>query len=262
MTGPQHERSKTHPLVSVIIPTRDRVGFLRRAVASVLKQSQSDLELIIVDDASVDGTAAYLAEMERQDGRVRVLRNSAPRGGAGARNEGISESLGQWIAFLDDDDEWLPEKLQRQLQMLSSTASAVACSCSFVMRFSWGRSKFIRVPSNVTLRQLLLENQLGSASLCMCSSEVLREIGGFDARLPSAQDQDRWARLRQRGNVVVCDEALVLYRAHGGRRITNNMQSQYLGARRFYFKHRPMMDAADRRRRLARHCFLMSRQET
>jgi glycosyltransferase involved in cell wall biosynthesis len=262
MTDPQCEPSPTRPLVSVVIPTRDRVELLRRAAASVLKQSQDDLELIIVDDASEDGTAAYLAELASRDSRVRTVRNALPRGGAGARNEGISRSRGQWIAFLDDDDEWLPEKLQRQLRMLQSTASAVACSCNFVMHFSSGRSKVVQLTANATLQQLLFDNQLGSASLCICSNKVLKEIGGFDVKLRSAQDQDLWARVRQQGDVVVCSEALVLYRAHGGRRITNNMLSQYLGARRFYFKHRRMMDQANRRRRMARNCFLMSRQET
>ena len=262
MTGPQCEPSATRPLVSVVIPTRDRLELLRHAVNSVLKQSQADLELIIVDDASEDGTAGYLAELQRHYDRIRTLRNAVPCGGAGARNQGISHSRGQWIAFLDDDDEWLPEKLQRQLQLLDSSASAVACSCNFVMRFSSGRSKLVQVPPYATLQQLLLENELGSASLCICSSKVLRDIGGFDASLRSGQDQDLWVRVRQHGDVVVCGEPLVLYRAHAGRRITNNMQSQYIGARRFYFKHRRMMDPLCRRGRMARNCYLMSRQST
>jgi glycosyltransferase involved in cell wall biosynthesis len=262
MTDPQFEQSPAWPLVSVVIPTRDRLEFLRLAAVSVLRQSQDDLELIIVDDASEDGTAAYLVELARRDCRVRTVRNAVPQGGAGARNLGISQSRGHWIAFLDDDDEWLPEKLQRQLQRLKSTASAVACSCNFIMRFSSGRSKMVQVVPDATLQQLLFENELGSASLCICSSNVLKGIGGFDARLRSAQDHDLWVRVRQQGDVVVCDEALVLYSAHARPRITNNMQSQYHGARRFYFKHRHIMDASGRRRRVARNCFLMSRQET
>jgi glycosyltransferase involved in cell wall biosynthesis len=260
MSAQQGESKPARPLVSVVIPTRDRQSLLLRAVDSVLQQSERDLELIIVDDASSDDTAAFLARLMRRDERVRTVRNAHPGGAAAARNQGIALGRGQWIAFLDDDDEWMPEKLQRQLQLLQSTPSAVACSCNFVMRFSSGRSKLVRVAPNATLQQLLFENELGSASLCVCSSAVLNDIGGFDASLPSAQDQDLWARVRQRGNVVVCAEPLVLYRAHTGRRITNDMQSQYLGARRFYFKHRHMMDAACRRGRMARSCFLMSRQ--
>jgi glycosyltransferase involved in cell wall biosynthesis len=259
-SSPQIEPGGARPLVSVVIPTRDRMHFLMRAVDSVLKQSQGDLELTIVDDASQDGTAAYLVQLQRNDARVQSVRNDVARGGAGARNQGIAASRGQWIAFLDDDDEWLPGKLQRQLQMLQSAPSAVACSCDFIMRYSSGRSKMVRVTQHATLQQLLFQNELGSASLCMCSSTVLKSIGGFDTNLPSAQDQDLWARLRQQGDVVVCSEPLVLYSAHGGRRITNDMQAQYLGARRYYFKHRDNMDLRCRRDRMARSCYLMSRQ--
>jgi glycosyltransferase involved in cell wall biosynthesis len=250
------------PLVSVVIPTRDRVNYLKRAAESVLRQTQTDWELIIVDDASQDGTAAYLSELVGRDNRVRFTRNATARGGAGARNEGILESRGRWIAFLDDDDEWLPEKLQRQLQLMQESNSAVACSCNYVMRFASGRSRLVQLPANVTLEQLLLRNRLGSASLCLCSGVVLKEIGGFDATLKSAQDQDLWVRLRERGTVLVCAAALVLYRSHTGPRITNNMLSQYLGARRFYFKHRGMMSRPGRRRRMAHNCYLMSRQPT
>lgn len=262
MTGLHREPNAAQPLVSVVIPTRDRLSLLQRAVDSVLKQSHRDLEIIIVDDASQDDTAAYLAELERLDARVRTVRNAIPHGGASARNQGISHSRGQWVAFLDDDDEWMPGKLRRQLQRLYSSGSAVACSCNFIMRFPSGRSKLVHVQPNPTLQQLLFKNELGSASLCICSSKVLNDIGGFDASLPSAQDQDLWARVRQQGDVVVCAEPLVLYRAHAGRRITNNMQSQFLGARRFYFKHRGLMDARRRRGRMAHNCFLMSRQST
>jgi glycosyltransferase involved in cell wall biosynthesis len=262
ISSPEGDPSGTRPLVSVVIPTHNRREFLLRAADSVLTQSEADLELIIVDDASEDGTADCIAQLQRQDVRVRALRNVVARGGAAARNQGISHSRGQWIAFLDDDDEWMPAKLQRQLQMLQSSTVAVACSCDFIMQFSSGRSKLVRVAHNPTLQQLLFENELGSTSVCICSRTVLQDIGGFDASLPSAQDQDLWARVRQRGEVLVCTEPLVLYRAHGGRRITNNMLAQYLGARRFYFKHRRLMESHCRRGRMARTCFLMSRQSS
>jgi glycosyltransferase involved in cell wall biosynthesis len=250
------------PLVSVVLPTHDRVQLVRSAVASVLEQSERDLELIVVDDACADGTAAYLAELVRQDERVQVVRNSVSKGGAGARNVGISHSRGKWIAFLDDDDEWLPGKLLRQLEVLGANVAAVACSCSYVIRFPSGASKVVAVPTRVTLRQLLTDNHMGGASLCICASGTLKEIGGLDPAFRSAQDQDLWVRLRQKGDIVACSEPLVLFRAHRGARITNNMQSQYFGSKRFYFKHRHLMDVSIRRRRVAQTCFLMSRQVT
>jgi glycosyltransferase involved in cell wall biosynthesis len=248
------------PLVSVILSTRNRVDLLRGAVASVLGQSEPDLELIVVDDASSDDTERYLASLSAEDARVRVVRNPVPKGGAGARNEGMSLSRGKWIAFLDDDDEWMPTKLRRQLEMLHANGSAVACSCAYVRRLPSGWSTVVTVPSNARLEDLLIENRLGGASLCICSSVVLKSIGGFDERFRSAQDHDLWVRLIQVGTVVVCDESLVIYGAHGGRRVTNDQQAQYAGARRFYFKYRHLMNETLRRRRLSHNCFLMSRQ--
>jgi glycosyltransferase involved in cell wall biosynthesis len=182
------------------------------------------------------------------------------KGGAGARNDGISCSRGEWIAFLDDDDEWMPTKLESQLGALNANLSAVACSCSFVRRFPSGASRLVVVPENVTLRQVLSGSVLGGASMCLCSSNVLREIGGFDPDFRSGQDWDLWARLRQKGVVTTCRESLVLYHAHEGSRITNNMQAQYVGARHFYFKYRCLMDASLRRHRVSYCCFIMSRQ--
>ena len=248
------------PLVSVILPTRDRVKYLDRAVASVLGQSEQHFELIVVNDASSDGTREYLDRLAARDSRVRVIHNAVARGGAGARNAGIACSRADWTAFLDDDDEWMPMKLDRQLEALSANPSAVACSCSYIMRFSSGRSRLVSVPAILTLGQLLVDNQLGSSSACICASKVLRDIGGFDVNFKSAQDHDLWVRLRQTGDVAVCGEALVLYHSHGETRITNNLRTQYLGARHFYLKHRNLMDAPLRRRRLSYNCFIMSRQ--
>jgi glycosyltransferase involved in cell wall biosynthesis len=248
------------PLVSVVLPTRDRVQFLRGAVASVLAQSEQDLELLVIDDASTDGTVAYLADLARSDRRVRVIRNSEAQGGARARNEGIRCARGAWVAFLDDDDEWMPNKLERQLETLTADGTAVACSCGYVKQVGRVWSTPVRVPSRVSVHELLVRNRLGGASMCVCSGKILKEIGGFDAKLRSAQDHDLWLRLRQRGEIVSCSEPLVLLRVHRGVRISNDMQSQYQGARRFYFKHRSLMDADSRRCRLAYNCFVMSRQ--
>jgi glycosyltransferase involved in cell wall biosynthesis len=250
------------PVVSVVIPTRNRVDLLRGAVKSVMQQSEDNFELIVVDDASSDGTPQYLAALAAADARVRVVRNAVPLGGPQARNSGISSARGRWVAFLDDDDEWLPAKLSRQLQMLAADSSAVACSCHYIHRPDFGRSRVIGVPSVFALQQLLFDNPLGSASLCIGATPVLREIGGFDSRLHSGQDQDLWVRLFARGKVLVCAEPLVRYRSHAGPRISNDFGSQYAGARRFYFKHRAAMDESVRRRRVAYSCFLMSRQTT
>jgi GT2 family glycosyltransferase len=248
------------PLVSVILPTHNRVGFIERAVASVLAQSEQDFELIIVDDASSDATPDLLRRLATDDPRIRILHNAQPKGGGGARNTGIEASSGKWIAFLDDDDEWMPTKLARQLAQLADDADAVACGCSFEQHFPSRRARVFRVPENVTLPQILRENVLGGASVCMCSRELLLRIGGFDPQLRSAQDYDLWIRLRQQGRVAVCREPLVKYQEHDGDRITTRIDSQLTGGRRLYFKFRQKMERAARQRHLSFLCFIKSCQ--
>jgi glycosyltransferase involved in cell wall biosynthesis len=248
------------PLVSVILPTRDRLELLRRAVASVRAQTEPRFELIVVDDACSDDTPAFLQQLAVADPRIRMVRNTVPSGGGGARNAGIRLSRAQWVAFIDDDDEWLPHKLERQLQTLQSNRAAVACSCGYLVRSTSGTSKVMAVRANTTVQELLTNNWLGGASTCVCSSEALRDIGGFDPGLRAGQDLDLWVRLRQRAEVAVCAETLVIHRAHAGPRITTDTQSQYLGVRRFYFKHRELMIPATRRHRLSCCCFIMSMQ--
>jgi glycosyltransferase involved in cell wall biosynthesis len=250
------------PLVSVIVPTRDRVELLRRALASVRAQSEQRFELIVVDDVCSDDTPAYLARLAKEDQRIRVVRNSKPSGGGGARNAGIELSRAPWVAFIDDDDEWMATKLERQLRALQCEPAAVACSCSYVVVSGSGASKVIAARPNTTVEELLVYNWLGGASTCVCSRAVLTEIGGFDPKLTAAQDLDLWLRLRQKGRVVVCPETLVVHRAHAGPRITTNTQSQYTGVRRFYFKYRNLMNEATRRHRVSYSSYVMSLQVT
>jgi glycosyltransferase involved in cell wall biosynthesis len=250
------------PLVSVIIPTRDRLELLQRAVASARAQSERRIEVIIVDDASTDGTPAYVASLPALDARIRVVRNASPVGGGGARNAGVERSRGSWVAFLDDDDEWMPRKLERQLQAIEAEPTAVACSCGYLIRSGARRSRAITARASVTLQQLLTDNFLGGASMCLCSAAAFKAIGGFDPELKSAQDLDLWLRLRQRGSIASCAEPLVVHHAHAGARITSNLRSRYLGVRRFLFKHRGLMDVSTRRHWASYCCYLMSMQDT
>ena len=255
------ELGRERPLVSVVLPTHNRVELLAGAVESVLAQTEQRFELIVVDDGSRDATPEYIAALTRRDIRTRSIRLETPRGGGAARNEGIRLSQGDWVAFLDDDDRWLPTKLEKQLTALRAHPTAVAASCGYECVFASRRRKVVTVPSSVKLSELFESNVLGGASLCLVSAQALGSIAGFDTSLVAGQDLDLWVRLRQLGEIVVCREPLVLYHAHDGPRITNNTFSQYAGSRRFYFKHRHLMDGALRRHRVANASFLMSRQD-
>ncbi len=250
------------PRISVVLPTHNRADYLALAVASALAQTESDIELIVVDDASTDNTPELLAHLAVADKRIHVIRNNVSVGGAGARNAGIQASRGEWVAFLDDDDEWLPQKLERQRALLDMTPAAVACSCDYIQISPSGSTKLMQLPQNISFDEILSENRLGGASMCFCSRALIMSIGGFDVQFRSGQDWDLWVRLREQGAVAVCNEPLVRYLSHEGVRISNNMNAQYAGNRRFFFKHRKKMNLEVRRQLLAYCSFIKSRQTT
>lgn len=117
------------PLVSAVIPTRNRPQLVKRAVQSVLAQTLKEIEVIVVIDGPDEPTSVALQEID--DFRLRVIELSTSRGGSGARNAGVIEAKGEWIAFLDDDDQWLPQKLELQLKAGSTSKYVfpIICCC-------------------------------------------------------------------------------------------------------------------------------------
>lgn len=233
-------------LISVVIPTRNRRERLREAIVSVQAQDWAALEIIVVDEASTDGTAEMLAEMAAADLRIRCLRNATPLGGGGARNVGWQAATGDYIAFLDDDDIWLPGKLQRQHALLAACPQATAVSCGFILCIPGRADRIRRLHAPADDQELLRANHLGGASVCLVRRWCLADIGGFDSALRSGQDWDLWLKLHAKGEILVCPEPLVRYVMHADERITGNSRSQYTGRRRIHLRYRPRMNPATR----------------
>jgi glycosyltransferase involved in cell wall biosynthesis len=188
-------------LVSVVIPTHNYGRFLGRAVKSVLTQTYSTVECIVVDDGSTDETPEVLASFV---GSVTVVRQAAS-GPSSARNAGLRVARGAYVAFLDADDEWMPEKLQQQVSLLEDAkAAAVGCGIRVVSADGRlvGRKLFpAQVSDPIDVRRQLRELALrsfwvgGSASGALVRREVLDEVGGWDAGLRVAEDWDLWLRI-------------------------------------------------------------------
>jgi glycosyltransferase involved in cell wall biosynthesis len=134
-------------IVSAVIPTRGRPELLRRAVRSALAQTLREMEVVVIIDGYDPETRLVLRELEQQDRRLRVLVLAISVGGSDARNEGVTAARGEWIAFLDDDDEWLPGKLQAQIEAVTqSTAPVLIGTCRMIARtpgkdYVWPRRK-------------------------------------------------------------------------------------------------------------------------
>jgi glycosyltransferase involved in cell wall biosynthesis len=228
-------------LISVVIPTKNRGQRLIKAIDSAQNQYGINLEILVVDDASLDNTEAIVRALEKNDPRIRYFRHSKSLGGGAARNTGIKNAKGSLVAFLDDDDEWREDKLLIQTNLLKSDLTAVAAASSFTLMRPDGTSKPIYVTSSKNRQNLLKSNHLGGASVCLALRNALLEIGGFDSKLLSCQDWDLWLKLDTLGEILTTNELLVLYNDHQDIRITGNLYNEYQGRKKLHLRYRKEM---------------------
>jgi glycosyltransferase involved in cell wall biosynthesis len=206
--------AQSSPTVSVVIPTRDRRHLLLRAVRSVLAQLHVGLEVLVVDDGSTDRTGEAVVSLD--DPRIRMLRHRSSRGVATARNAGVEAAEGTWIALLDDDDLWAPDKLARQVTAAEEVAARWAYA-GVVEIDETGRILGGEPPPSpeLLLRELPGRNLMpAGSSNVIVRAELLRSSGGFDAALRHLADWDMWLRLARYGPPACVAVPLVAYRLH------------------------------------------------
>ena len=201
------------PLISVIIPTFNRVDVLYRSIYSVLRQTYHDIEIIVVDDGSTDPTRDLVLSIV--DDRTMYVQQKHS-GVSAARNTGISASSGKLIAFLDSDDEWRPDKLERQLELYDGNDYFVCHTDEL-----WLRDGQVVNQKNFHKKQggcffeRALDRCLISPSSVLISRSLLDKAGCFDENLPAAEDYDLWLRITAFYPVTFVDKPLVI--KHGGR---------------------------------------------
>ncbi len=240
---PVAERGLDRLRVSVVIPTHDRAALVGRALRSVLAQTVGDLEVIVVDDGSTDGTARVVADWP--DPRVRLVRFDRCRGVAAARNEGIRQARADLVAFLDSDDEWLPEKLERQLARLeAATDPRVTTVFCLDYRYTpgWGRIPRSGVVHEGDVFASLLRDWTPHPSLALVRRSALLAVGGFDETLPYDEEQDLWLRMAEASqHVVVAAERLVIKHQHAGHQKTTDLGARLEGLEAFDRKWGPVI---------------------
>jgi len=206
------------PIVSVVIPTRNRPAWLKVAVESVLAQTMTDFEIVI----TLNGATSETIEMAKRlaaDPRVKVIETgvlTVP----GARNSGMAAAQGEWIAFLDDDDIWLPRKLEMQLDAARAAGAGVV-TCNYVQFNDHGDI----VPSGLPPRPaglsfaetLLLGNFVSGGSALIVKASIIRAMEGWDERI-SCCDWDLWRRLSFDHEIHYVDQVLLRYRRHAANR--------------------------------------------
>ena len=206
------QENKINPKVSVIIPTYNRAHLLERSMRSVLAQTFKDFELIVVDDGSSDNTSEVVKKFS--DARIRYVKHKINRGGAAARNTGINLAKGDFIAFQDSDDEWLLEKLEKQIRLFESCGSHTGVVyCGFI-KFNKGNALYYP-PANVQQKdgnlslQILRGNFISTQTL-LIRRECFSIAGYFDERLSRFQDWEMIIRLAQSFNFCLVDQPLIV----------------------------------------------------
>jgi glycosyltransferase involved in cell wall biosynthesis len=200
--------------VTVIVPTRNRSALLGMTLRSVLRQQGVDLEVIVVDEASTDDTAAVIASFT--DPRIRVIRHEIAVGVSGARNHGAAEARGDWLAFVDDDDLWAPDKLARQLHAAQEDGRDWAYTGAVVISH---RGEVVRGQPALRPEQVIdaltRYNPIpGGGSNVIMRRTTWLQVGSFDTRLRNTEDWEMWIRLAKHGPPACVFSPLVARRLH------------------------------------------------
>lgn len=234
-----------YPLISAILTTHNRQHLLPRALDSILNQTYPNIEVVVVDDAS-DYSAEKIIHKYQNKIQVKFFRNSVSKGACAARNKGIELAAGMFVSGLDDDDEWMPQRLEK---LYHAYSDEYAFSTSDIAQVYPNRTLIWRKKPILTLEQLLYSNQVGNQALI--KKERMEMIGGFDESLVAAQDYDLWLRLCEKyGDIVNVNEALQkVYFEHSETQISIP-KKQLRGYLQFYQKHKPKMNYSQRKYQL------------
>lgn len=233
-------------MVSVVITTYNREWtIVNRAINSVLAQTVRDLELFIVDDNKDDALSNTIKTNLDLLGRpdVHYLRTNGREGACAARNCGLANSHGEFIAFLDDDDEWYPEKIRKQLEVFSRNNELGLVYCYFTFfdedtdRYTVPRKLFRKFRKGNAFSDLLLTNFIGSTSFPLIRKSALDAVNGFDVEMQSCQDYDVWLRIAAKYPIGFVPEVLAKYHVHSNESIGKNPEKRLNGQSRLIEKN-------------------------
>lgn len=230
-------------MVSVVITTYGRKPeIVERALASVENQTFTDWELIVVDDnegMNELSSSIKIKIEEKNSKKIRYIQMDKNSGACAARNQGIANSAGDFIAFLDDDDEWFPTKLERQIPLFADdrVGFVYAGMLLFYEKEKKKVTSRVKFKNGNVYNELLKYNFIGSTSSVIVRREAILACGGFAEDMPSSQDYETWIRLSKKYDVASVPENLVLMHFHEGDSITKSLERRIEGYRKLLEKH-------------------------
>jgi len=230
----------TQPLISVYMPTHNRLELLKRAIASVRQQTWQNWELVVTNDGSSDGTKDYLNQLASEDTRIRAIHHDTPKGACVSRNAAIEAANGEFITGLDDDDEFLPERLEALYKAYDDNYAFVCAG------YYWCTADKQK-PVMCTDKVISLQDQLHAneaTNQVLVKKERMSAIGGFDPEFVALQDYDCFTRLiEQFGSAKRIGKPLLyIHVEHGGARISNTQKNDK-GFAQFMARHGQHMTA-------------------
>jgi len=231
-------------LVSVIMPTYKRADKLKRAIYSVLEQTYDQIELLVVNDNDPgDDYSNRLEELisSIDDNRLYLIHQSKHKNGAAARNAGIKEAKGEYIAFLDDDDTWIKEKLEKQIKKFKSDSEIGLVTTGVYYIYSNEKITYESIPkaNGDVSKEILISNCVGGTQ-AMVKKAILDEVGGFDEKLRALQDYELWIRVCQCTKVATVEEPYLNYFNYRGTnqvsQVTQNYEISFNNISKKHFK--------------------------
>jgi len=200
--------------VTVILPTYNRAQSITRSIRSVLSQTYQDFEFIIIDDGSIDNTEKIVRKFQEKDKRIRYIRHNKNKGSATARNTGIKAAKREYIAFQDSDDEWLPEKLEKQMKVFKNVPPKVGVVYTGFWKIDGDKRKYI--PSSRVkqkegdIHKKLLNGNFVDTPTVLIKKECFEKVGIFDEHLCALEDWELWIRVSKHYHFKFIDEPLLI----------------------------------------------------
>lgn len=201
------------PLVSIVLPTYNRAHTIHKSVESLLTQTYQDIEIIVVDDGSTDNTQQIINDLQEQDPRIRYLKQPHQKGANTARNRGVREAKGEYIAFQDSDDHWLPHKLAAQMDAIQITGVKAAFTAFWKIQ---GQKK-IQIPKKNrgikpgthSFHKELLKGNFIALPTFVVEKGLVQQAGEFDEKLPRLQDWEMFLRLSRLTDFIYINQPML-----------------------------------------------------
>lgn len=231
-------------LISVVITTYKREKkYIEEAIDSVLNQTYKNIEVLVIDDNGKNQEYSKKVQELCSSKNVIYIKNKRNRGAQFSRNIGILNSKGEYIAFLDDDDIWLPEKLEKQINYFSDVdVGMVFCDGYSFENGNISNTSVFREASifgkPISHELELFNDYIGSTSQALIKKECFSKVGLFDTDMPARQDYEMWLRISRSYKIVGAPEKLLYYRVHSGERISTNLDKCYNSYKLVLEKHK------------------------